>query len=122
MVKLYTLLIWMQVYSAWYEDKGQTLSNTVTFSVDNLGEHNSNYDDSPNIDNITDSTIKITCNNPTHTIGVCINSLDGSTIELELTNRNCTFRNLINNTSYVVYTRDNNWHQKKVLYLVLKAM
>lgn len=111
---LYTSYLDAGLYSTWYEDKGQTLSNTVTFSVDNLGEHNSNYDDSPNIDNITDSTIKITCNNPTHTIGVCINSLDGSTIELELTNRNCTFRNLINNTSYVVYTRDNNATSKTI--------
>lgn len=105
---LYNIYLDSGVYSAWYEDKGQTLSNTVTFSIDNLGEHNSIYDDAPNIEDITNSTIKITCNNPTHTIGVCVNSLDNSTIELELKNRNCTFKNLTNNTSYVVYTRDEN--------------
>lgn len=105
---LYTTYLDSGLYSAWYEDKGQTLSNTATFSIDNLGEYNSVYDDAPNIEDITDSSIKIICNNPTHTIGVCINSLDNSSIELELTNRNCTFKNLTNNTNYVIYTRDDN--------------
>ena len=105
---LYSTYLKSGLYSAWYEDKGQTLSNTVMFSIDNLSEYNSLYDDSPNIEDVTESNIKIICNNPTHTIGVCINSLDKSTIEIELLNKTCTFENLLSNTNYIVYTKNEN--------------
>lgn len=103
---IYTAYLESGMYSAWFEDKGQTLSNTVMFSIDSIGEYNSVYDDTPNIDNVSESTISITCNNPTHTLAVCVNAISNEIIELELTSRKCTFKSLESNTTYGIYTRD----------------
>lgn len=111
---LYTAYLDSGLYSAWYEHKGQTLSNTVLFSIDKLGENNSFYDDTPNIEDVTESTIKIVCNNPIHTMGICVNSLDNSVIEIKLENRTCTFKNLTSNTNYIVYTKDEHSSSKTV--------
>lgn len=118
---LYTIYLESSLYSAWYEDRGQTLSNTVIFSIDNLGEYNSSYDDSPNIEDITESKIKIICNNPTHTIGVCINIVDNSMIELTLDNRICTFKELNTNTSHLIYTRSDNTNSRTVTIKTLSV-
>lgn len=103
---LYTAYLEPGMYSAWFEDKGQTLSNTVMFSIDSIGDYNSVYDDTPNIDNVSESTISITCNNPTHIKAVCVNSITNELIELELSNRKCTFKGLDSNTTHGIYTRD----------------
>lgn len=103
---IYSTYLTAGMYSAWFEDNGQTLSNTVMFSIDNVGAYNVVYDDTPNIDDVTETTITITCNNPTHTTAVCSNSTSLNTIELELSNRRCTFKGLDSNTTYGIYTRD----------------
>lgn len=111
---LYTSYLDSGMYSAWYEDKGQTLSNTVMFNINSIGEYNSSYDDSPSIDNVTQNSIKITCNNPTHTIGMCVSKLDNFTVEQELQSRGCTFKNLNPNETYIVYTRNETNSSKMV--------
>lgn len=118
---LYSTYLESGMYSAWFEDKGQTLSNTVMFNINSLGEYNSSYDDSPSIDNITQTTIKVTCNNPTHTIGMCVSKLDNHTIEEELQSRGCTFRNLNPNESYIVYTKNESNNSKMVTVKTLSS-
>lgn len=113
-LSLYDVLLKQGLYSAWYENNGKILSNTVVFSVDSIGNYNSNYNDSPIIDNITENSISITSNNPTHLIGVCINANTNEKIEEDLTSRKCTFNNLESNTSYIIYTRQNNIYSKNV--------
>lgn len=103
---IYSTYLTAGMYSAWFEDNGQTLSNTVMFSIDNVGAYNVVYDDTPNIDDVTETTITITCNNPTHTTAVCSSTTSLKTIELELSNRRCTFKGLDSNTTYGIYTRD----------------
>lgn len=108
------------LYSAWYEDKGQTLSNTITFSIDTSNEYKVIYDDSPNIEDVTNSNIKIICNNPTHTTGVCINTIDNSIIELPLQSKSCNFTGLSSDTKYVVYTKDSSTNSKTVAVKTLE--
>lgn len=103
---IYSTYLTAGMYSAWFEDNGQTLSNTVMFSIDNVGAYNVVYDDTPNIDNVTETTITITCNNPTHTTAVCSSTTSLKTIELDLSNRRCTFKGLDSNTTYGIHTRD----------------
>lgn len=103
---IYSTYLTAGMYSAWFEDNGQTLSNTVMFSIDNVGAYNVVYDDTPNIDDVTETTITITCNNPTHTTAVCSSTTSLKTIELELSNRRCTFKGLDSNTTYGIHTRD----------------
>ena len=105
---IYTAYLESGLYSAWYEDKGQTLSNTVVFSIDNAGNYSYSYNDSPVVDNVTETTISISCNNPTHTKAVCNLPTSKSSIELDLKNRKCTFTNLESNTTYVIYTKNEN--------------
>lgn len=103
---LYSTYLESGLYSAWFEDKGQTLSNTVVFSIDSTGNYNSSYNDSPIIDNVTETSISITCNNPTHMKAVCSSVNSNNTFELDLKSRKCTFKNLEANTSYAIYTKD----------------
>lgn len=103
---LYTVYLESGMYSAWFEDKGATLSNTVMFSIDSVGDYNSVYDDTPIIDNLSESTISITCNNPVHIMAVAVNTITNETIELDLNSRKCIFKNLDSNTTYGIYTRD----------------
>lgn len=103
---IYSTYLTAGMYSAWFEDNGQTLSNTVMFSIDNVGAYNVVYDDTPNIDDVTETTITITCNNPTHTTAVCSSTTSLKTIELDLSNRRCTFKGLDSNTTYGIHTRD----------------
>lgn len=90
------------------------MSNTVVFSIDNVGSYNSNYDDSPIIEDVTNNSIKISSNNPAHTIGVCIDSNTNIQVEVELSSKKCTFNNLNCNTSYILYTKQNNSYSKNV--------
>ena len=103
---IYSAYLQTGLYSAWYEDKGQTLSNTVTFSIDSASNYNSTYNDSPIIDNVTETSISITCNNPTHIKAVCSSTTSNSLIELDLKSRKCTFKDLDNNTTYAIYTKN----------------
>ena len=103
---IYTAYLESGLYSAWYEDKGQTLSNTVIFSIDSAGSYSHSYNDSPIVDSVTETSISISCNNPTHTKGVCSLSSTKSSIELDLKSRKCTFTNLESNTTYVIYTKN----------------
>lgn len=104
---VYSAFLESGMYSAWYENKGQNLSNTLTFSINSIGEYNMNYNDSPTIENITQHTIKISCNNPTHTVGVCTDPDTNKSIEVELKSKECTFNNLQMNHLYVLYTKSN---------------
>lgn len=102
---IYSSLLEQGLYSSWYEDNGKTLSNTVVFSIDKIGNYNMNYDDSPNIENVGTNYIQILSNNPTHTFGVCINNISNKITEVELSSRKCTFENLDENTTYTIYTK-----------------
>lgn len=110
----YDVLLKQGLYSAWYENNGKTLSNTVVFSVDKIGSYNMNYNDSPIIEDITSNSIKIVSNNPTHTFGVCLNTTTNEHIEIELSAKKCTFKNLNPNTTYALYTKHNNSTSKNV--------
>ena len=111
----YSLFLKSGTYSAWYEDKGQTLSNTVIFNISNYNEINPNYNDAPIIDNLGNDFINIICNNPTHTKAVCINISNNKTIEKELKSRKCSFDELSQNTSYVLYTKDDTTNSKSII-------
>lgn len=110
----YNAFLKQGLYSAWFENNGQILSNTVVFSVDNIGSYSTNYDDSPIVENITSNSIKIASNNPSHTIGVCINSVTNETIEIDLSSKKCTFHNLENDTTYTIYTKQNSFYSKAI--------
>lgn len=90
------------------------MSNTVVFSIDMIGNYNSNYDDSPIIENVTHNSIEIMSNNPAHTIGVCIDKNTNVSMERELSSKRCSFENLQPNTTYVLYTKQNNSYSKSV--------
>lgn len=111
---LYDVLLEQGLYSAWYEDNGKILSNTVVFSIDIIGNYNGNYDDSPIIENVTNNSIEILSNNPSHTIGVCVDKNTSISIEEELSSKKCTFNNLNPNNTYVLYTKQNNSYSKSV--------
>lgn len=110
----YDVFLKQGLYSAWFEENGQISSNTVVFSVDNIGSYSTNYDDSPIVENITNSSIKIVSNNPSHTVGVCINSATNESIEIDLSSKKCTFDELDNNTTYTIYTKQNNFYSKTI--------
>lgn len=105
-LKAYSLFLRPGNYGAWYENKNQTLSNSVTFIINNLGEHINIYDDSPTIDNITETSVSIISNNPTHLSCICINNITQEKIELEIINKKAKFINLTPNTSYYIYTEN----------------
>lgn len=110
---VYTTTLSQGSYTAWYENNGQTLSNTVTFSIDKLGDYNMNYDDSPIIENVKTHSIRILSNNPMHTIGVCVNNISGESTEVNLSSRKCTFNNLETNTTYAIYTKQESFNAKQ---------
>lgn len=112
---LYSVFLDTGMYSAWYEDKGVTLSNTVLFNINSIGELNSNYADSPIIENLGEDFIEITSNNPTHLFGVCVNALTGGIIELELVSRGCKFTGLDSNTTYAIYTKNESSNSRTVV-------
>ncbi len=118
---VYTAMLKQGLYTAWYEDNGQTLSNTVTFSIDKLGNYNINYDDSPIIEDVGTNSIQILSNNPAHTIGVCINNVSGKHIEVELDSRKCTFNNLDVNTTYSIFTKHASSNSKTVICKTLST-
>lgn len=104
-VSIYDVLLNQGLYSAWYEDNGKILSNTVVFSVDIVGSYNNNFNDSPIIENVTNSSIEIVSNNTMHTIGVCVDQESGVNIEKDLSAKKCVFNDLEANTTYVLYTK-----------------
>lgn len=110
----YNAFLKQGLYSAWYEDNGKTLSNTAVFSVDKIGNYNMNYDDSPIIEEVTENSIQILSNNAAHTVGVCINNNTNKYIEQELSSRKCKFNNLDPNTTYILYTKQDNSNSKTV--------
>ena len=114
-INVYTAMLKQGLYSAWFEDNGQTLSNTVVFSIDKLGDYNINYDDSPIIEDVGTNSIKILSNNPVHTVGICINNISGKFIEAELSSRKCTFNNLDTNTTYTIYTKHESSNSKAIM-------
>ncbi|MEG1494736.1 MAG: hypothetical protein RR406_00330 [Bacilli bacterium] len=112
---IYTVLLEQGLYSAWYEDNGQTLSNTVVFSIDKVGNYNMNYDDSPIIEDVSIDKIQILSNNPSHTAAVCINNISNKYLEMDLSSRKCTFKNLEENTTYTIYTKHENSNSKNIM-------
>ncbi len=63
------------------------------------------YNDTPVIENVTDTTITALSNNPTHTIGVCVDMITLKEIESDINSRIFKFDNLSPNTKYQVYTK-----------------
>ena len=61
--------------------------------------------DTPVIENVTDTTITALSNNPTHTIGVCVDMITLKEIESDINSRIFKFDNLSPNTKYQVYTK-----------------
>lgn len=92
-------------YSAWYHNNGQILSNTVSFIINTISNMEYSYNDTPVIENITDTTITALSNNPTHTIGVCVDMITLKEIESDINSRIFKFDNLSPNTKYQVYTK-----------------
>ena len=92
-------------YSAWYHNNGQILSNTVSFIINTISNMEYSYNDTPVIENVTDTTITALSNNPTHTIGVCVDMITLKEIESDISSRIFKFDNLSPNTKYQVYTK-----------------
>lgn len=111
---LYSVFLDTGMYSAWYEDNGMTLSNTVSFNINSIGEYNANYIDSPVIEDLGKDFIEIISNNPTHLIGVCVDSITGTTIEKQLSSKKCKFTNLNPNTVYAIYTKNETSNSKTI--------
>lgn len=63
------------------------------------------YNDTPVIENVTDTTITALSNNPTHTIGVCVDMITLKEIESDINSRIFKFDNLSPNIKYQVYTK-----------------
>ena len=63
------------------------------------------YNDTPVIENVTDTTITALSNNPTHTIGVCVDMITLKEIESDINSRIFKFDNLSPNTKYQIYTK-----------------
>ena len=66
------------------------------------------YNDTPIIENVTNTTITALSNNPTHTIGVCVDIITLKEIESDINSRVFKFDNLSPNTRYQVYTKHKN--------------
>ena len=113
-IAIYNAMLKQGLYTAWYENNGQILSNTVVFSVDKIGNYNTNYDDSPIIEDVKEDSIQILCNNISHTIGVCVNANTNKIVEKELVSKKCVFNNLEANTTYILYTKHENSNSKNV--------
>ena len=92
-------------YSAWYHNNGQILSNTVSFIINTISNMEYSYNDTPVIENVTDTTITALSKNPTHTIGVCVDMITLKEIESDINSRIFKFDNLSPNTKYQVYTK-----------------
>ena len=92
-------------YSAWYHNNGQILSITVSFFINTISNMEYSYNDTPVIENVTDTTITALSNNPTHTIGVCVDMITLKEIESDINSRIFKFDNLSPNTKYQVYTK-----------------
>ena len=92
-------------YSAWYHNNGQILSNTVSFIINTISNMEYSYNDTPVIENVTDTTITALSNNPTHTIGVCVDMITLKEIESDINSRIFKFDNLSPNIKYQVYTK-----------------
>lgn len=113
-IAIYNAMLKQGLYTAWYEDNGQILSNTVVFSIDKVGTYNTNYDDSPIVEDVKKDSIQILCNNISHTIGVCVDANTNKSIEKELSFKKCTFNDLNPNTTYVLYTKHENSNSKSM--------
>ena len=81
------------------------LSNTVSFIINTISNIDYSYNDTPIIENVTDTTITALSNNPTHTIGVCVDIITLKEIESDINSRVFKFDNLSPNTRYQVYTK-----------------
>lgn len=101
-------------YSAWYHNNGQILSNTVSFIVNTIANIDYSYNDTPVIESITDTTLTALSNNPTHTVGVCLDINTLKEIESDINSRIFKFTNLSPNTKYRVYTREKDSFSKTV--------
>lgn len=108
-------------YSAWYHNKGQTLSNTATFAVNKVIVFNTISDDAPIIELVTNSSIKVMSNNSSHDTCVCIDITTNKKIEQELISRRCTFNNLESNQDYLIYTKLDNNFSKSVKVRTLEV-
>lgn len=104
-------------YYAFYESHTK-LSNTVHFKVSREVNFNNEYNTSPIVDYVTDSSISIISNDPTHNIAACkkiknqkfrslqlLASDDEEEIRtINLRSKKATFKGLTPNTSYEIYT------------------
>lgn len=101
----YSIFLKSGDYNAWYHNNGQVLSNTVSFIINTISNIDYSYNDTPIIENVTDTTITALSNNPTHTIGVCVDIITLKEIESDINSRVFKFDNLSPNTRYQVYTK-----------------
>lgn len=107
-------------YSAWYQDKGQTLSNTVNFIINNSYVFDTIVDDTPIIESVTYNSISVLSNNPSHDTCVCIDVSTRKTYEQEIKSRMAYFKALKENTNYLIYTKLKDKYSKTVQVKTLK--
>ena len=107
-------------YSAWYHDKGQTLSNTVHFIINNSYVFDTIVDDTPIIEAVTHNSISVLSNNPSHDTCVCVDVNTRKTLEQEIKSRTAKFKNLKSDTNYLIYTRLKDKYSKTVQVKTLK--
>lgn len=101
-------------YSAWYHNKGQTLSNIASFAINKIVVFNTISNDAPVIESVTNNTIKVMSNNSSHNVCVCVDTLTNKKIETDLISRRCTFTNLKSNYDYLIFTKLDNNYSKSV--------
>lgn len=110
-------------YTAIYESDSGELSNTLKLTIGAINSliSLSGINDTPIIENVTNTSIKIMSNNISHTKAICINTntlVEESTISLK--NRECTFTDLTPDTVYKICTTDNNC-EKRSSYATVKT-
>lgn len=116
----YSTFLTAGLYSAWYQDNNQILSNTVDFSIISNATFDNSIDDTPTIENVTKNSVRFISNNPTHTIGVITNSETLDTIEVELQSRIGYVAGLDPYKQYSIYTKSNDTYSKNALVKTLK--
>lgn len=108
-------------YSAWYHNNNKVLSNTVYFTINEVFNSVSSYNDAPIIDNVTHNSIIAVSNNPTHTTGVCIDLTTMEQYESEINSRTFKFTDLDSNKRYNIYTKNDNSISKSITTKTLDA-
>lgn len=107
-------------YSAWYHDRGQTLSNTVSFTINNTIFFDTVSDDTPTIESVTYDSITVLCNNASHDTCVCVEIDTNKSYEQEIQSRLSTFSDLKQDTNYLIYTKLNDKFSKTIQVRTLK--